>query len=159
MRFKVFIVLTLVIVSCQSNDKKKSSEKSTENNPIDFYKPGLGEFMMGIQMHHAKLWFAGQYQNWDLADFEVHEIRESLDDIRKFCADRPEIEMMDMINGPLDSVISSIQYKDPTLFKKNFTILTNTCNSCHQSSNHGFNVVTIPTAPPVTNQDFKPVNH
>ena len=45
------------------------------------YSPGLGEFMVSIQMHHGKLWFAGKNGNWELANFELGEIRETLDDI------------------------------------------------------------------------------
>ena len=36
--------------------------------------------MSSIQTHHAKLWFAGMNANWRLADFEIHEIMESVDD-------------------------------------------------------------------------------
>ena len=31
------------------------------------YAPGLGEFMTATQLRHAKLWFAGRMNNWDLA--------------------------------------------------------------------------------------------
>ena len=48
------------------------------------YTPGLGEFMSGIQVHHEKLWFAGKAGNWQLADFETGEIRETIDDIQKY---------------------------------------------------------------------------
>ena len=119
------------------------------------YRPGLGEFMLGIQSHHAKLWFAGQNQNWPLADFEVHEILESLDDIRQFCKDRPEVQAIGMINPPLDSVVNAVQQKNLLLFKSSFILLTNTCNNCHKATQHGFNIVTIPTNLPVVNQDFK----
>ena len=122
----------------------------------DTYKPGLGEFMLGIQLHHAKLWFAGQNQNWPLADFEVHEILESLGDIRAYCQDRPEVKAIGMINAPLDSLNNAIQQKNMTSFKSSFILLTNTCNKCHQATEHAFNIVTIPTNLPVVNQDFKP---
>ena len=108
-------------------------------------------------MHHAKLWFAGQNQNWALANFEVHEIQESLDDIRNFCQDRPEVKAMGMINPAVDSVNNAIQQKNLQLFKNSFISLTNTCNNCHKATDHGFNVVIIPTNSPVTNQDFKTV--
>ena len=39
--------------------------------------------MSGIQVHHEKLWFAGTAKNWRLADFEIHEIMEAVDDIAK----------------------------------------------------------------------------
>jgi len=128
---------------------------SLQKQSSNAYRPGLGEFMLGIQLHHAKLWFAAQNQNWPLADFEVHEILESLDDIRQFCQDRPEVKAIGMIDPAIDSVKNAIQQKDPSSFKRGFILLTNTCNDCHKATNHGFNVVTIPTNLPVVNQDFK----
>ena len=131
---------------------------SLQKQIANTYKPGFGEFMSGIQTHHAKLWFAGQNQNWPLADFEIHEIQESLDDIRNFCGDRPEVKSLSMIDPPIDSISKAILQKNSELFKTDFVILTNTCNTCHRATDHGFNVVTIPTSLPVVNQDFKPVN-
>jgi len=69
---------------------------------VQTYKPGLGEFMMGIQMHHAKIWFAGKNQNWALANFEVGEIKETLEDVKKYCKDRPEIKSMPILYPALD---------------------------------------------------------
>jgi hypothetical protein len=42
------------------------------------YAPGLGEFMTATQLRHAKLWFAGKENNWDLAAYEIDEIAEGL---------------------------------------------------------------------------------
>src|SRR4051812_46176182 len=44
------------------------------------YAPGLGEVMSRVQQHHAKLYFAGKAENWDLASYELDEIKEGLDD-------------------------------------------------------------------------------
>ena len=43
------------------------------------YHPELGEQMLGIQLRHARLWFAGEAQNWNLAAFEVQELKEAFD--------------------------------------------------------------------------------
>ena len=112
--------------------------------------------MLGIQLHHAKLWFAGTNKNWKLADFEVHEIGETLDDIKKYCTDRPEVKSIGMIDPAIKSINAAIKQKDAELFKKGFIDLTNNCNNCHKTVNHAFNVITIPTSLPVVNQDFKP---
>lgn len=149
----------LFIFSCneKSNNNQQlqarvdSLEKKLENT----YKPGLGEFMSGIQVHHGKLWFAGQNENWQLADFELHEIMEALDDIKTFNTDRPEIKSLQMIYAPLDSLNKSVQQKNLSSFKSNFTLLTTTCNNCHRDTDHGFNVIRIPDTPPFSNQDFK----
>jgi hypothetical protein len=63
---------------------------------------------------------------------------------------------MGMIDAPIDSVNNAIRQQDLHFFNRSFILLTNTCNKCHQSTEHGFNVVTIPASLPVFNQDFKP---
>ena len=50
------------------------------------YAPGLGEFMTATQLRHAKLWFAGKMNNWDLAAYEIDQIKEGLEDAQKQCA-------------------------------------------------------------------------
>ena len=160
MKFLILIISVLLIISCsQQNDKVQKMQAaidSLQKELAESYKPGFGEFMSGIQTHHAKLWFAGQNQNWALADFEVHEIQEGLDAIQKFSSDRPESKTIGMINPAIDSVNNAIQQKDPQSFRSSFVLLTNTCNNCHKATDHGFNVVTVPTNLPVVNQDFKP---
>ena len=111
--------------------------------------------MSGIQAHHSKLWFAGQNQNWKLADFEIHEIMEAIEDIQKYETERKESQMVGMINPAIDSVNNAIIQKNPALFKSSYTMLTNTCNNCHHAVDFEFNVVKIPDAQPFSNQDFK----
>ncbi len=128
---------------------------SLESKLADTYKPGFGEFMSSIQAHHAKLWFAGQNENWQLCDFEIHEIMENIEDIKKYETDRKESQLIDMINPAIDTLNAAIQRKDPVLFKNSFVLLTNTCNNCHKAVQFGFNVVKIPETQTFSNQDFK----
>jgi hypothetical protein len=160
---KMFLAFSLIIVmSCSDNSDKISELQnridSLQQKVNDSYKPGLGEFMSNIQLHHAKLWFAGINQNWELADFEIHEIKESLEDIQKYQSGREETKMISIIYPPLDSVKSAIENKNLKSFKSSFTLLTNTCNSCHQAAKFEFNKVTIPDSPPFSNQGFKKEN-
>lgn len=119
------------------------------------YKPGLGEFMSNIQVHHVKLWFAGKNKNWKLADFEINEIEESLADIRKYCTDRIETKSIGMIDEPIVSVANAIKEKKYDTFVESYKLLTITCNNCHTETQHGFNIITIPTHPPFSDQNFK----
>jgi hypothetical protein len=153
-----YVLIAVTILSCNQGKEQRmqATNDSLRKELAETYRPGLGEFMLGIQLHHAKLWFAGQNQNWPLADFEVHEIQESLDDIREFCTNRPEIKSIGMISPAIDSINNAVQQKNPELFRNSFLLLTNTCNNCHKATEHAFNVVTVPTSLPVTNQEFKP---
>ena len=157
---KYLIVLFLLgfYICCSSNTtNKNSSSKISDSTLIQkkAYKPGLGEYMLGLQMHHAKLWFAGINSNWKLADYEIGEMKELVDGAREFETERPEIKSLSVIYPALDSVSKTLKKEDIIAFKESFKLLTNTCNDCHHSNHFEFNVITIPTAPPVTNQDFK----
>jgi hypothetical protein len=111
--------------------------------------------MSSIQVHHEKLWFAGTAQYWRLADFEIHEMMEAVDDIKKYAADRPETKYIVMLQPAIDSLDRSIQQKKGPMFTKSFMLLTNTCNNCHTEVNYNFNKVKIPETPPFSNQVFK----
>jgi hypothetical protein len=159
MKKTIFIFLTAVaIFSCSQNSNSnqlKSQIDSLKTQINNAYKPGLGEFMSSIQVHHEKLWFAGTAQNWRLADFEIHEMMEAVDDIKAYASDRPETKYIEMLQVPIDSLNSSIQQKNEPMFKQSFVLLTNTCNNCHTEVNYNFNKVKIPDTPPFSNQVFK----
>jgi hypothetical protein len=157
-KLTLFLLLCSLVACKQQPDNSaqlQSQITDLQKQIANTYRPGLGEFMSSIQIHHNKLYFAGENKNWKLADFEVQEINEALEDIPKFCADREEVKSIQIIQPAIDSINNAITQKSPTLFKSSFVLLTNTCNNCHRATNHAFNVVKIPDAPPFSNQDFK----
>jgi hypothetical protein len=154
----IFLII-LSFFSCKQSSSNTALQKKVDSLQIavnNSYKPGLGEFMSEIQVHHAKLWFAGKYQNWELANFEVGEIQEALNDIPKYCSDRPEVKSLGMIMPVMYNLSNAIKEKNEAKFDSSFTVLTATCNDCHKATNHGFNLIKIPDAVPVPNQVFKP---
>jgi hypothetical protein len=156
--FPPLLIGSLLLVSCgqagPDNAALQVQVDSLQRRISNSYIPGLGEFMSGIQVHHEKLWFAGNAQNWKLANFEMDEIREALDDIQRFCTDRPEVASIPMILPPMDSVSKAVAQQDLPRFKSGFMLLTGTCNNCHRATRHEFNVIQIPTTPPFSNQVF-----
>ncbi len=160
MKLYISLIITLAIFAAceQPNNHAQQLEAkidSLQNNLDKAYKPGFGEFMSSIQTHHAKLWFAGEAENWKLADFEMGEIKEALDGIKQYNADRAEAKSIPMIQPALDSIDNAIQQKDLKLFKSNYIFLTSTCNNCHRATNHEFNIIKVPTQMPFSNQVFK----
>lgn len=156
----LFIVAMIIALNaCQNQTSEvtelKSRVDSLEKQLADTYKPGFGEFMSGIQVHHAKLWFAGLNQNWKLADFEVHEISEALEDLQKYQAEREETRLIPTLNPAIESVNEAIKKQDVASFKSGFISLTEACNNCHRNVNYEFNIVKIPDGPPFSNQIFK----
>ena len=159
MKGSILILLAGILVSCgqsgTDNNLLQSRIDSLQRKLDNSYKPGLGEFMSGIQVHHAKLWFAGTAGNWALSDFETKEIKEAIEDIQNYCTDRPELVSLPMIKPGLDSLDLAIKNKNISQFKNSFVLLTNTCNNCHRATKHEFNVIQIPQTIPFTNQVFQ----
>jgi hypothetical protein len=126
------------------------------------YTPGLGEIMSLQQMRHAKLWLAGQAENWELAAYELDEIGEGFDDVVTFHPTHKDspVALKDaiprIVTQPLNDVRAAVEKKDSRAFAEAFESLTASCNSCHQATNFGFNRVQIPTSNPYSNQVFVP---
>ena len=159
-----YFIISLCFVLCfsaceQTNNSAQLQLKidSLQKKIDAAYKPGLGEFMSSIQVHHIKLWFAGKNENWKLANFEIHEIMESLEDIQQYNSDRDESKKVVMLQPALDSVNHAIEEKDTALFRSSFVTLTATCNNCHKAVNYEFNMVKVPDTAPFSNQVFKAI--
>ena len=156
--FYLLAIMTVASACKQQTDNTGTLQAridSLEKKLAHTYKPAFGEFMSSIQIHHAKLWFAGMNQNWDLADFEMHEIAETIDAIKEYQTEREESKKVDMLKPSLDAVNDAIKKKDAALFNSSYILLTNSCNNCHKAVNFGFNIVKVPDMPPFSNQAFK----
>jgi hypothetical protein len=126
------------------------------------FMPGLGEIMSLTQMRHAKLWFAGEAGNWPLADYELDELKEGLDDAATFHPTHKDAEMPlpalieKIMNEPIAQVRKAVAAHDQAAFATAFDALTGACNACHRAAKFDFNVVTRPAANAYTNQRFEP---
>ena len=117
------------------------------------YQPGLGEIMALQQMRHIKLWFAGNAANWPLADYEIGELGEGFDDVRKLVGD----DIVDQhVGKPIEALQKAIDGKDRKAFIVAFDNLSAGCNACHKSLDHGFISIQRPAMLPYSNQNFVP---
>lgn len=155
MKTVLALILSLILSSCASPSLKVE-------NPAGEMKPGLGEIMEVIQQHHAKLYFSGSSQNWELAEYQIDEIKEGIEDVVKYYPTFKEVKLPlkdlipRIIESPLKSVADAIHKKSKAEFIRAFNGLTASCNSCHQAANHGFIVIQAPKSPEFTNQKFTP---
>jgi len=124
------------------------------------FTPGLGEIMTLQQMRHMKLWFAGRSGNWDLADYELDELKEGYEDIGTYFPTKDGVPTGPMAAAIVDKEVAeldkAIKAKNAKAFVAGFDSLTASCNACHQASKKEFIVVQRPTANPYANQSFAP---
>ena len=126
------------------------------------YVPGLGEIMTAVQMRHAKLAIAGAAGNWALADYELDELDEGLDDALTYHPTHKDIKqpltelVPSFMKAPIEGLREAVKDKDAAKFNTAFDGLSSGCNGCHQATEFGFNVVTRPSVAPMPNQQFEP---
>src|ERR1700722_17015701 len=91
------------------------------------YKPGMGELMSNIQLHHSKLWCAGENQNWPLAEYNESLIQSAFKKIQLYHGDKPEAKAALMIFPSMDSISNAIREKNKRSFERSFFLMTVTC--------------------------------
>jgi hypothetical protein len=122
------------------------------------YHPELGEQMLGIQIRHARLWFAGEAQNWNLAAFELQELKEAFDAVVEqnpehaiFQPQRLADILPAMTKGPITALRDSIDHSSKPEFEKAFDALSAGCTGCHHIAGNDFLVIQRPSTPLLDN--------
>ena len=127
------------------------------NSPsADKYVPRLGDIMSAAQARHQKLWLAGKAQNWELAAYELRQLKASLVEAAVFYSGIP-IGNVATLEPSLQSMSDAIDAKDGRKFAKGLGELTEGCNACHRSLKRSFVVIKVPSEQlPFANQQFAP---
>ena len=124
------------------------------------YAPGVAEIMIMTQIRHGKLWLAGSARNWELADYQIDELKEGLEDIVKYFPvykDMPVGSMTEAtVMAPIAEVEGAVKARDRARFVAAYDRLTAACNTCHRSANRPFIVVQRPVGSAYPNQSFAP---
>lgn len=122
--------------------------------------PDVGEVMLGVQVHLAKLFFAADAKNWKLAEFEIHEIEENLETASALRPTENGVNLINVVDAfkqtQLAAMRQAVAHQNPDQFAKAYQESMATCNGCHQTTGRPFLVITRPTAPPVWNQQWAP---
>lgn len=126
----------------------------------DAFTPGLHSLMIELQHRHATLWFAGEAQNWPLADYFLHELEELIEDIEDL---HPEYHgvpvaalLAEMTRPAVDHLEEAVDRENREAFERAYDQLTVACNACHVASDRAVLVIQRPTAPPLANLRYIP---
>jgi hypothetical protein len=120
------------------------------------YVPRLGDIMSAAQTRHEKLWLAVKAQNWELAAFELSQLKASLVEAALLYSGIP-VSNVTTLETPLQATSDAITAKDGRKFAKAFGVLTDGCNSCHRDMKRGFVVMKVPAdQQSFGNQQFSP---
>ena len=159
-RFAVLFAFALAMsFAGQGHTQSGSFAPAAPELPKSYF-PGLGEFMGRIQVDHDKLWLAGEARNWDLAGYQLGELKEVFADVQDLLPRYQNVPVGDMIDaimtGTITDLEGSIATRDFSKFSASFDKLTEACNSCHQAANRPYIAIRRPAQSNFSNQDFSP---
>ena len=147
---KLLLAATMACFAVPSANAQSAPDVSVEP-----YVPRLADIMNGLQLRHLKLYFAARAQNWELADFELRQVRAGLAEAAVLYSGIP-VTNITTLAAPVQALYDAVKAKDERKFMDAFGQLSNGCNACHQTMDRKFIVIAQPTGQPFTNQVFTP---
>ncbi len=128
--------------------------------------PDQAAVMSHLSYHFTNLWFAGNEENWPLADFYLSETRSNLRWAVRAKPIRKDLEGKDTVilapiaeaveNGPFTQMKEAIQAKNKARFVKVYNETLSSCYACHKASFKPYLRPQIPTAPETRVIHFDP---
>jgi hypothetical protein len=151
MNYRISIVL-IALVAAAAAFPVFAEDKPAENSQQS-YVPSLALMMTVTQLRHFKLWYAGEVDNWDLAKYELAQIKESIQDAVRLFPTLPAADMT-VMTDPVEELERAIDAGNRAKFSQAYEKLTAVCNSCHKNVGVGFIVMRIPRLSPIMTSPF-----
>lgn len=136
MRILLLAACLLLLISCD-NEKYQSVQgrwiKGTEQEKLDIIEEqfaGFSTAMVEVNYRYHQLYWAGQNENWDFAEYQLEHLEEA---IESGFVRRPErVKSAEhFITYSIPKMEEAIASKDTIVFNRSFEQLRVDCRSCH----------------------------
>jgi hypothetical protein len=138
--------------------KAEVAQLRAQRAPAPAAAPELGQQMLELQIRHARLWQAGEARNWMLTQFQLAELRESLEGVVELNGDHAALQprrLAEVLPAMMDPALAQLQqavdHEDGAAFDVAYDQLSQACTGCHAGSDHGFLVIQRPHTPVLDN--------
>ena len=157
MKLRGYIVALLMVCSSAPLAVAQSGQSNLNGTTNgEQYVPRLGDIMNAVQTRHIKLWLSGKALNWELAAYELRQLKAGLLEAAVMYEGIP-VSNVTTMTKPVQSISDAIDAKDFKRFTKAVGELTDGCNSCHQTMQYGYITIQMPTASPFfSDESFAP---
>lgn len=166
----------LVLTACsakpasEQGDAQLKQQLQALQHQVDALKANqepveLGQQMLELQTRHARLWAAGQAENWLLAHFMLAELDETLEAVVAKNGDHAALQparLAEVLPSIMDPAVknlrTAIDAGDKAAFETAYDGLSAACTSCHQAAGNNFLVLQRPRTAVLDNLDVTPVH-
>ena len=116
MKCRPVITILALALSFSAVAAEKQSEQSpgSQQRP---YIPSLAVVMQLIQLSHFKLWLAGNLKNWRLAEYELLQMKTTLQDARTLFPNVPKADTSAILQSA-EEFRDAIKTKDGTRIRQ-----------------------------------------
>lgn len=136
MKWLIFIIGLFFLWSCDRIEDENTQGKwikGTEQeklNSIEKQFRGFDMAMVETGYRYQELYWAGQDENWEYAQYQVKKIRKAIENGLERRPKRGQ-SAEHFLTLALPEMEKSLEKRDTSLFNKNFQDLTKSCISCH----------------------------
>jgi hypothetical protein len=163
-------VLSMVLTGCEQSSPAASSQPPQDNwaarvKALEDLVPSQSHMMADVGEHFTNLWFAGQAENWLLADFYLSETRSHLRwavrriPIRKDNQGH-DINLSNILeafdNSQLTQLKTAITGKNKAVFERTYKESLTVCYACHKAADKPYLRPQIPAEPASRIMNFDP---
>jgi hypothetical protein len=116
------------------------------------------EAMGYYQRFSHKLWLAMEKENWELAEFYVHELEEVTKEFVESNVVDEGVELstyaQQILVPAIEEMDEAVDQKNVDLATSNYLALVNSCNACHAITKHAYIKILVPDSVRPYNQNF-----
>lgn len=158
-------VSTVVHAQAPSVGSPPTLDVAAELEAIKSKLTDQSHVMQDVSYHFSNLWFAGQHENWDLANFCWTETRSHLRWAVRIIPKRKDnagqdVDLVTILqafeNGPLQQLQAAIAAKNKPGFEASYRTSMETCYGCHKAADKPFLRLQIPERPETPLMNFDP---
>jgi len=149
MKYLTFLFILSFLLAC--NQKQEAAQgqwiKGNEQEKLETIENqfrGFDMAMVETGYRYQELYWAGQDENWEYADYQLEKIQKAIENGLERRPKRTS-SAQHFLTVTLPQMKEALKKKDTVVFNKNFQVLTNSCVSCHAMEKVPFFTVKTPT--------------
>ncbi|GAA6765677.1 hypothetical protein [Flavobacterium sp. UBA7682] len=148
---RYFLILLSLTLFPACNQKTETVQgkwiKGTEQEKLEIIENqfrGFDNTMVETGYRYQELFWAGQDENWEYADYQLEKIQKAIENGLERRPKRSK-SAKHFLDVTLPEMKKALAKRDTAVFNRNFQVLTNSCISCHAMERVPFFTVKTPT--------------
>lgn len=150
MKYLFLFSSLLLLFACNQQPESKPAQgewitgsEAEQIKTIEKHFRGLDNTMVETGYRYQELYWAGQDENWEYAEYQLLKIKLAMETGLQRRPKRAQ-SAQEFLDYVLPEMQKSVEQKDTVVFNKSFQMLTTKCNSCHELEKVPFFTVEFP---------------